>query len=206
MNNSNSNEPNCSRGGGSPSSSSSFTLKFNLGSIRHHLNDTLKDYKGWILSNPGRASDIESFFKILAYLFPGRVRGNSTVLPELLYSTANAISFWHDHILRQQHELLAEQAKAERRLQLEQQLQTARRRRGDDQRNGSVPGLQHGNGDATGEDPDEAISKRRTKQIFRIQVALTILEYFEVFLEVTARRLWGDGGRWIIIFVMQAMK
>lgn len=171
---------------------STYTVKWNVGSLKEQLATILRDYKCWIAKNPGRASDVESFFKITAYLLPGRIRGNSTVLPELLYSTANVVSFWHDYILKTEQEFISEQARAERLIP-----------RGN--RNGTIPGgsASHFESSLTLED-DRAASRKR--QIFKIQIALTILEYFEVFLEVASRRLWGDVGRWIVIFSMQAIK
>jgi len=169
-------------------SGGSYNFKLDFGSMKQQLNLILKDYKGWIARNPSRASDVESFFKILAYLLPGRIRGNSTVLPELLYSTANVLSFWHDNILRQELELAAQQARAERAAPREHL-------------NGRVP---HGEEESLSSASSRASTKQ--DQVFKIQVSLTILEYFEVFLEVAAKKMWGDFGRWIIIFVMQSIK
>ncbi|XP_034246926.1 peroxisomal membrane protein PEX16 [Thrips palmi] len=35
---------------------------------------------------------------------------------------------------------------------------------------------------------------------------LTVLEYAEVFLEITAKSVWGERGRWILIAIVQAFK
>ncbi|XP_061567737.1 peroxisomal biogenesis factor 16 isoform X2 [Cololabis saira] len=35
---------------------------------------------------------------------------------------------------------------------------------------------------------------------------LSILEYLEVFLEVCSCRIWGDGGRWLVIVLVQVCK
>ncbi|XP_026289457.1 peroxisomal membrane protein PEX16 [Frankliniella occidentalis] len=35
---------------------------------------------------------------------------------------------------------------------------------------------------------------------------LTVLEYAEVFLEITAKSVWGEKGRWILIGLVQAFK
>ena len=43
-------------------------------------------------------------------------------------------------------------------------------------------------------------------RILKIKSTLTLLEYFEVFLEVSAKQLWGDLGRWLIILVIQSVK
>lgn len=191
-------------GGGSnggyipPPPTSTFNLKLDLGALSNQLTSIFKDYKGWISRNPGRASDVESFFKILAYLLPGRIKGNSTVLPELLYSTSSVISFWHDHILRNELEQLAS-------AQEQQRAGNERRRQNGEGPSTSASTSQNSNSLEDDNASSQAAATRK-KRIFRIQVALTILEYFEVFLEVAARRLWGDAGRWIIVFVMQAIK
>jgi peroxin-16 len=35
---------------------------------------------------------------------------------------------------------------------------------------------------------------------------LTILDYSEVFIEVSVNKLWGEKGRWLIIVVLQMLK
>ena len=41
------------------------------------------------------------------------------------------------------------------------------------------------------------------KRLMRI---VTVLEYVEVFVEMTAQRLWGQTGRWIAITAIQVAK
>ena len=52
----------------------------------------------------------------------------------------------------------------------------------------------------------EARQGPRVRRILKIQSTLTILEYFEVFLEVSARTLWGELGKWLIILIIQSFK
>lgn len=40
----------------------------------------------------------------------------------------------------------------------------------------------------------------------KVQLFLTILEYCEVFIEYSAKQLWGDSGRWFFIFLVQVTK
>lgn len=35
---------------------------------------------------------------------------------------------------------------------------------------------------------------------------LTMVDYIEVFIEVSANRLWGIRGRWVIIVLLQSVK
>lgn len=40
----------------------------------------------------------------------------------------------------------------------------------------------------------------------KIKTWITILEYSEVFIEVSARQTWGEKGRWIVIVLIQIFK
>ncbi|XP_059482069.1 peroxisomal membrane protein PEX16 [Neocloeon triangulifer] len=40
----------------------------------------------------------------------------------------------------------------------------------------------------------------------KIKTFLTVIEYSEVFLEIAARRLWGQRGKWIIVAIVQSFK
>ena len=39
-----------------------------------------------------------------------------------------------------------------------------------------------------------------------LQTVLTVVEYTEAFLELGATRLWGDPGKWLVIFTLQILK
>ncbi|KAK0159720.1 hypothetical protein PV327_010805 [Microctonus hyperodae] len=40
----------------------------------------------------------------------------------------------------------------------------------------------------------------------KLKIWLTIIEYIEALIEISAKKLWGDTGKWMIIFVVQAFK
>ncbi|XP_020706267.2 peroxisomal membrane protein PEX16 [Athalia rosae] len=40
----------------------------------------------------------------------------------------------------------------------------------------------------------------------KIRIWLTVLEYSEVLLEISATKLWGETGKWLIIVLLQAFK
>lgn len=49
-------------------------------------------------------------------------------------------------------------------------------------------------------------AKKETFDSENIKHFLTIVDYIEVFIEVSATKLWGTRGRWIIIVVLQTIK
>ena len=40
----------------------------------------------------------------------------------------------------------------------------------------------------------------------QIKVWLTVIEYTEALIEVSAKNLWGERGRWLIIILVQTLK
>ena len=40
----------------------------------------------------------------------------------------------------------------------------------------------------------------------RLLTWLSVVEYMEVFLEMGATKLWGEGGRWLVIVLIQITK
>lgn len=40
----------------------------------------------------------------------------------------------------------------------------------------------------------------------KIKLWLTIVEYSEVFLELSAKKLWGTTGKWLVVVSIQTFK
>lgn len=54
-----------------------------------------------------------------------------------------------------------------------------------------------------------SINGKTKKSIFgpeNIKRFLTMVDYIEVFIEVSATKLWGTRGRWIVIVFLQSIK
>jgi len=169
-----------------------------LGESLNQIKDALKNvqtqYIQWVLKNPTKSSDLESSIKLLSYLLHGQLKKSSVLLPELIYSSANVLGFFHDYLIRKHDK------------------EVQGRLAGDHHRNGN--GIMRGgsNEDDGGPSPsasaDEVVRQREAREtaILRIKSALTIVDYMEVFLEVSARHLWGEFGRWVVIILIQAIK
>ncbi|EDW79070.1 uncharacterized protein Dwil_GK12314 [Drosophila willistoni] len=52
----------------------------------------------------------------------------------------------------------------------------------------------------------DSVLQRQSKLCYRLKVTLTTLEYSEVFIEISARRLLGQTGRWLVIALIQVFK
>lgn len=51
-----------------------------------------------------------------------------------------------------------------------------------------------------------AAEHETNKDETKLKLFLTTLEYCEVFIEITAKKVWGDSGRWFFIFCVQLLK
>jgi len=155
--------------------------------VRTLIEDVKRDYMTWVIQNPSRATDVESSVKFISYILQGRLQSKSIIFSELIYCCANLLAVWHDRFIRKHFE--------EREVSSNKNQQ--------EPLNGSK------NPSSSKTSPCFFTSshvRSRNVQVDRIKSALTILHYVEVFLEISARHLWGDLGRWIIVLIVQAVK
>ena len=66
--------------------------------LSYKLTEAIASYRRWVESNPQLVTDSETVLKWSSYLLAGYVR-NSSVLSELIFSSANLITFLNDRIL-----------------------------------------------------------------------------------------------------------
>ncbi|KAG7190538.1 hypothetical protein KM043_006639 [Ampulex compressa] len=52
----------------------------------------------------------------------------------------------------------------------------------------------------------KCVSLRLPQYESKIKIWLTVVEYVETLLEISAKRLWGQTGKWLIIAVVQILK
>ena len=72
--------------------------------LSYKLSEAIASYKQWVERNPQLVTDSETVLKWSSYVLSGYVR-NSAVLSELIFSSANLITFLNDRILSGKFEL-----------------------------------------------------------------------------------------------------
>ena len=72
--------------------------------LSYKISEAIASYKQWVERNPQLVTDSETVLKWSSYVLSGYVR-NSAVLSELIFSSANLITFLNDRILSGKFEL-----------------------------------------------------------------------------------------------------
>lgn len=104
---------------------------------------------------------------------------SSPVITELTYSLSNLLVLFNDQIIAQSQPAAAAATTAS-----------------------STPRANPSSNASPAADP--AIRLERNRR--RLQLLLTTLEYCEVFIEMSARQVWGEPGRWFFVCAVQLLK
>lgn len=153
-----------------------------MSSIPTSLSDLYKRYKKWVGENPQVVGDVETTIKWLSYFIAGK-----------LYRVT-LISFYRKGLWDIFFKIIRTQFRTGR-------IHTSP----------IVSELIYSLSNLLVLFNDRIITNSQYVQLHdknetNLKLLLTTLEYCEVFIEITAAKLWGNTGRWFFIFVVQVIK